>query len=104
MNSFIQNLMGMEGMTEQVIAADFLISAKNGVRNYAMAITEAATPEVRETLRRQLEDAILTHERITAYMMDKAMYHAYNINEQINLDVQNAETVQNLPTNGNSVF
>ncbi|WCK56510.1 spore coat protein [Aneurinibacillus sp. Ricciae_BoGa-3] len=104
MNSFIQNLMGMEGMTDQVIAADFLITAKSGVRNYAIAITEAATPEVRETLRRQFEDAILTHERITAYMMENGLYHAYNINEQIQLDVKNADNVQNLSANGNSIF
>lgn len=53
MNQFIQGLMGMGGMTDQVIATDFLISVKSGVRNYAAAITEAATPELREAHREQ---------------------------------------------------
>ncbi|KYC75352.1 hypothetical protein B4090_2038 [Bacillus licheniformis] len=35
MNEFIQNMTGMGAMTEQVIATDFLISAKTGVKNIA---------------------------------------------------------------------
>ncbi|TWL68903.1 hypothetical protein CHCC14810_0740 [Bacillus licheniformis] len=51
MNEFIQNMTGMGAMTEQVIATDFLISAKTGVKNIATAITETSSPEVRETLK-----------------------------------------------------
>jgi similar to spore coat protein len=42
MNQLIQNMIGMGGMSDQIIATDFLISAKEGVRNYAVAITETA--------------------------------------------------------------
>ncbi|MGI2294202.1 spore coat protein [Paenibacillus sp. GXUN7292] len=47
--------------------------AKNGVRNYAVAVTEAVTPEIGETLKQQLE-----------------------LNEQLQLDLNNAETALNL--------
>lgn len=71
MNEFIQNMTGMGAMTEQVIATDFLISAKTGVKNIATAITETSSPEVRETLKQYLNDAIDTHEQITNYMISK---------------------------------
>lgn len=48
MNPIIEYLTGMNVLTDQIIAMDLLISAKNGVRNYAMAATEAGTPEVKE--------------------------------------------------------
>lgn len=34
----MKNLMGMGGMSDQVIATDFLISAKAGVRNIPLAL------------------------------------------------------------------
>jgi similar to spore coat protein len=93
MANLIQNMAGMGDMTDQVIATDFLISAKTGVRNYAAAISETASPQVREVLRRQLDVAIGTHERITNYMMSKGYYHAYDPQEQIRVDMKAAETV-----------
>lgn len=93
---FLQNLAGMGALTEQVIATDFLISAKAGVQNYAVAISEAATPEVKEVLRRQLEAAIETHEKIFRYMIKKGYYHSNDPQEQIRVDMQAAETVLSL--------
>ncbi|MBO0962475.1 spore coat protein [Neobacillus sp. MM2021_6] len=96
MNQLLQNLMGMGGMTDQVIATDFLISAKAGVRNYAVAITETATPELKAALRAQLNDAIATHEKITAYMMAKGYYHPHNLGEQLKVDLKVSDTALNL--------
>ncbi|MEH7418826.1 spore coat protein [Neobacillus drentensis] len=96
MNGFIQNLMGMGGMTEQVIATDFLIAAKAGVRNYTVALTEAATPELRTVLREQLRDAIQTHETITNFMMAKGYYHPHELSEQLQVDLTAAGTAANL--------
>ena len=96
MVNLLQNIAGMGDMTEQVIATDFLISAKAGVRNYAMAISETATPEVREVLRRHLDIAIGTHEKIANYMMKKGYYHANNPQEQIRVDMKAADTVMNI--------
>ena len=98
MNTILEHLTGLNTMTDQVVAMDFLISLKTGVRNYAVAITEAATPELRQTLDRQMEDAIAMHERMTAYMMQKGWYHPYNPVEQIQLDLKNIQTALAIPS------
>ncbi len=96
MNDLFKSVAGMGGMTDQVIATDFLISAKSGVRNTAFALTEAATPELRSALREQLMSAVSTHERISKYMMDKGYYHPYNLEEQAEVDLAVAQTSQKL--------
>lgn len=96
MNNFIKNLMGMGGMTDQVIATDFLVSAKAGIRNLAFAITESNTPTVREELRKQLRNAVETHERITNYMMAQGMYYPYDIKEQLVTDFKITDTALKL--------
>ncbi|MDO3679616.1 spore coat protein [Paenibacillus ehimensis] len=98
MNTLIKNLTGMGTMTDQVIAMDFLIAAKTGIQNYAIALTETASPDIKAVLRRQLDEAISTHERITNYMMRKEYYRPYHIPEQIELDRKNIQTALNLPT------
>ncbi|WP_019122706.1 spore coat protein [Brevibacillus massiliensis] len=98
MNSIFQDLIGMGGMTDQVVAMDFLISAKSAVRNYAMALTETSTPEIKATLTKQLEEAIDLHEKISMYMIEKGWYHPWNVHQQIKLDQQNIQTALNLPT------
>lgn len=97
MNTILQNLIGMGAMTDQVLAMDFLISAKSGVRNYAMAVTEVGTPEIKTTLTKHLEEAIDMHEKITMYMIERGWYHPWNVDEQIRLDQQNIETALNVP-------
>ena len=92
MNNFIQNMVGMGGMTDQVIASDFLISAKAGVRNYTVAITEAATSELRSVLREHLLAAIQTHEEITNYMITRGFYHPHDLSEQLNIDLTASDT------------
>lgn len=88
--------MGMGGMTDQVIATDFLISAKAGVRNYAVAITEAGTPELKSALREQLNTAIATHEKITNFMIARGFYHPHNLSEQLQVDLNVSETALKL--------
>lgn len=83
-------------MSDQVIATDMLITAKAGVRNLAVALTEAATPEVRNVLKQHLDTAIQTHENLTAYMMNKGYYHPYNVQEQLQVDMKSADTSLNL--------
>jgi similar to spore coat protein len=97
MNTLLEHLTGMNSMTDQVIAMDFLVAAKSGVRNYAMALTETATPEVKATLTKQLDEAIDMHVRITNYMMEQGLYHPWNVNEQIQLDLQNIQTALSIP-------
>lgn len=98
MNTILEHLTGMHTMTDQVIAMDFLITAKSGVRNYAMAVTEAGTQEIKATLSKQLDEAIDTHEKIAKYMMEQGWYHPWNMKEQIQFDLKNIETALNAPT------
>ncbi|MEE6449971.1 spore coat protein [Gottfriedia acidiceleris] len=98
MNPIIETLTGMDAITDQVVAMDLLISAKSGVRNYAMAVTEAGTPEIKEMLIRHLEEALNMHEQLSTYMAEKGWYHAWDTNEQINLDLNNIDIALNLPT------
>lgn len=96
MNEMVKNMTGMAGMTDQVIATDFLLSAKTGIKNIALAITETSTPVVRDTLRQYLNDAIETHEQIFNYMVDKGYYHPKDLAEQLRVDFTASETAMNL--------
>ena len=86
MTNMIQKIAGLSGMTDQVIATDFLISAKSAVRNLTFALTESVTPEARDVLREQLNDAIEAHERISQYMIAKGYYHPSNLDEQMKIE------------------
>jgi similar to spore coat protein len=96
MNSIVENVIGMDNMTDQVIAQDLLNSIKTGIKSLATALTEAATPDVRQVLRNQLNDALNMHEQFTNYMSGKGWYDAYNLSRQIEMDLQNAQTTLNL--------
>ncbi|MGN7356616.1 spore coat protein [Paenibacillus sp. SAF-054] len=98
MNPIIESLTGMNVLTDEIIAMDFLNTAKSGVRNYAMAVTECVTPEVKAVLANQLEQAIDTHERIVDYLIGKGLYQPHNLTAQIQLDLKNMETALNLPS------
>lgn len=58
-----------------------------------MAIAEATTPEVRNTLKQHLNDAIAFHEQISQYMINKGYYHPTNVQEQLRVDMQTAQQV-----------
>lgn len=96
MNTLLEQFTGMDKMTDQVIASDFLLASKAGLTNYAVALTEATTPELRQMLKRQLNDAITTHETITNYMVKNGYYQPYNLQQQFNIDIQAANTALGL--------
>ncbi|AOK91220.1 MULTISPECIES: spore coat protein [Paenibacillus] len=91
MNSIVQNMTGMGGMTDQVIASDLLISAKSGIKSYAIALTESTSSEVRNVLCDQLSKAVNLHEQIFNYMKNNGYYNAYDPEQQIQMDIQNAD-------------
>ncbi len=86
-------------LDDMAIATDFLVTAKAGVRNLAVAITETASPEVKKILRRELDIAIDTHDKIAQYMIKKEMYHAYDIEEQVEHDLKKADIALELIKN-----
>ncbi|WP_134683970.1 spore coat protein [Brevibacillus migulae] len=97
MNSLVEYLTGMDTLTDQVVAMDLLISAKSAVRNYALAVTEAVTPEIKDTLIKHLEEAIDMHERVISYMMERGLYKPWEVSEQSQMDLQNMNTAANAP-------
>ncbi|WP_139490846.1 spore coat protein [Brevibacillus dissolubilis] len=90
MNAIVENLTGMQAMTDQVIAADMLIASKTGIKSYAIAISEAASPEIREVLHQHLEQQIAFHTALTNHMIGQGWYKAFDIKEQMQQNVQNA--------------
>ncbi|PZE21679.1 spore coat protein [Paenibacillus xerothermodurans] len=91
----VENKTAMQPLTDQVLATDLLFAAKTGIKSYALALSEAATPEVRQVLHDQLEETIAMHGRVTSYMMNKGWYHPYNANEQIMTDMKYAQSALN---------
>lgn len=71
-------------------AGDLLAFAKTAVRNYAIAITETATPALRDTLNKQLQKAIQTHATIFNYMYKRGLYPAYDLERLLQNDIRNA--------------
>jgi similar to spore coat protein len=87
-----RNSEGMPNLSDSAIALDFLLSVKNAIRNYAIAITETANPELRKALHHQMEAAIDLHEEISQLMMNKGWLNPYNVSEQFQQDMKLAQT------------
>lgn len=68
-------------------AGDLLAFFKTAVRNYAIAITETATPAVRKVLKQHLSNAIDTHAKVYHYMYQKSYYPSYNLQKMLQNDV-----------------
>lgn len=98
MNSIIETLTGLNTLTDQVIAMDLLMASKTGIKMYALAATESATPEVKAIFVKHLHEAIDTHAKVTEYMLQKGFYHPYDVKEQLQLDRSNVRTALNIPS------
>ncbi|TLS52331.1 spore coat protein [Paenibacillus antri] len=85
------NALGMPELADMTFAMDFLVRAKDGVRNSAAALTEAASPEARALLRNQLREALALHQEITELMVRKRWFHPYELGEQYKLDQLSAK-------------
>lgn len=97
MNPIIEYLTGLNVLTDQVVATDLLLSAKTGVRTYAMAVTETISPEIRATLTQQLEQNINVFEQVSNYMVEQGWYQPWNVDAQLEMDLTQANTALNLP-------
>ncbi|WP_303984930.1 spore coat protein [Niallia circulans] len=84
--SFMDKLKATGKMSDELIATELLVSAKATVRMYAVALTETASPQVREILKKQLNEAIDNHAKIANYMIKNNMYYAYDVDKQLEHD------------------
>ncbi len=80
------NSLNLPEMADMTFAMDFLTRAKVGVRNMAVALTEATTPELRAFFRAQLFQGIAMHQEISELMVRKKWFHPYELKEQYQLD------------------
>ncbi|RAR43539.1 spore coat protein [Paenibacillus sp. MDMC362] len=85
------NSEGMPDLANSFLALDFLLSVKTGVRNYAFALSETATPEVRNMLRTQLDQSIALHEELSRLMIEKGWLHPVDTGKQYQLDMKSAQ-------------
>jgi spore coat protein F len=74
-------------MDKAYYAGDLLAFSKSAVRNYAVAITETATPELRKVLAKQLQLAVICHARIYNYMYERGYYPSYNLEKLLKNDL-----------------
>ncbi|MEG7280980.1 spore coat protein [Bacillus sp. 0909A] len=85
------NSLNVPELADTTFAMDFLIRAKEGVRNTAVALIETASPDVRALLRKQLMQGIAMHQEITELMISKKWFHQYELSEQYKLDQLSAK-------------
>jgi spore coat protein CotF len=85
------NALNMPEMADMTFAMDFLIRAKEGVRNMAIALTETASPDARALLKNQLHQGLALHQEITELMIRKKWFHPYDVSEQYQLDQLSAK-------------
>lgn len=82
---------GMPNLVDNTIALELLITAKAAVRNNAIALTEAATDEVRNAIIQELQYSLNLHEDIYQLMIKKEWFFPEDINRQIDLDKRAAQ-------------
>ncbi|AFZ89575.1 spore coat protein [Bacillus velezensis] len=85
------NSLHVPELADMTFAMDFLIRAKEGIRNTAVALTETASPDVRALLRKQLMQGIAMHQEITDLMVSKKWFHPHDLSEQYKLDQLSAK-------------
>jgi len=85
------NALNMPEIADMTFAMDFLVRAKESVRNIATVLTETASPELRVLLRKQLKQAISMHQEITELMIEKKWFHPHDLSEQYQLDQLSAK-------------
>ncbi|WP_047478295.1 spore coat protein [Bacillus siamensis] len=85
------NSLHVPELVDTTFAMDFLLRAKEGVRNTAVALTETASPDVRALLRKQLMQGIAMHQEITDLMVSKKWFHPHDLSEQYKLDQLSAK-------------
>lgn len=85
------NSLNVPELADTTFAMDFLIRAKEGVRNLATALTETVSPDARAVLRKLLRQGIQMHQEITELMLRKKWFHPYELKEQYQLDQLSAK-------------
>ncbi|MHC1684187.1 MAG: spore coat protein [Clostridiaceae bacterium] len=92
----VKNPETMPSLADATVALDFLLGAKTGVKNYAIALAEAITPEVRNVLRAQLDAAINLHEEIYTMMINKGWFLPNDLQKQFQMVIESSKTASQI--------
>lgn len=98
MDQTVSNASGRSLLTDQIIASDLLIYAKTSINTYASAIAVSSTPTVRSMLKKQLDQAISFQEQVNAYITERGWFNAYDISQQLETDVEQAQNALKMLT------
>lgn len=71
-------------------AANLLGFFKTAVRSYAIAITETATPSLRETFLKHLNNGVALHAKVFNFMYANGYYPSYNLEQLLANDIKMA--------------
>ncbi|MBE4910005.1 spore coat protein [Bacillus luteolus] len=83
-----ENLDDWRAYDKAFYSGDLLAFAKTAVRNYAIAITETATPILRDVLTKQLQVAIKLHASVYNYMYERDYYPSYDLSKLLANDIK----------------
>ncbi|MDF2513675.1 MAG: yraF [Herbinix sp.] len=89
----IRNAEGMPKLVDASLSTAFLLNVKSGVRNCAIALTEATTPEVKAALRDQLDRGLNMHEELSNLMIHKGWLHPVDLEKQFQMDLESSQTI-----------
>lgn len=97
---WFEELFGLEkseisnNMTEKDIALDILKDSKFIINTMSMAITESSNPRLREILKKQFNEALLNHFRLTDLSIQNSWYQTRSTPiEQLKTDYQEVQTL-----------
>lgn len=82
---------GMRKLEAGFYAGELLAFSKVAVKSYAAAITETATPSLRDTFNKHLQKAIDCHTKVFNYMYKHGLYPAYDLEKLLENDMKNAK-------------
>lgn len=91
-----RNAEGMPKLVDASMAMTFLSNVKSGVRNCAIALTEAASPEVRTILRTQLDNGLNMHEELSNLMIRKGWLNPVNLDKQFQMDMESSQIMSQI--------
>jgi spore coat protein CotF len=92
MANIIQDVAGVDFMTEKDIVTELLLTSKNALNRYASVLSEAVTPQVRETLKNHLNQIIDFQGQIAAYALNRGYLRPFDPEAQIKDDLKEAYT------------
>ncbi len=92
----IRNAEGMPKLVDTNMSTAFLLNVKSSVRNCAIALTEATTPEVKTVLREQLDRGLNMHEELSNLMIQKGWLHPVDLDKQHQMDLESAQTISQI--------